>query len=364
MRSGLPRSHYPPCAGRAQSTNAANAPKWTFNPCLARFAHIDGRFRACFPSHLRRPRCAAPSRMSRSETSIASRPNSAHRLDQDDAARDDRGRAVGMQARDLAPLGERHARPARPRIRSQRRERQAVAVDALAVVGVEAQVDRRERRRRAGDRDALRTALARRRRRNRAFELRARTAAAAPPARRGVGRVGLQVALGVAHRADLRRDEELDLVARARRPARCCRRRCRAPAAARPCRRPAGGAQVGQPRLALAGDRLRLEAEALAQLALELGAVGGVAHRARQHRDHALGAERGRSPRGSRRRSRARARSPRRAGARLRSTPSPSRVTSVRRSSSSTPAARRPPRPAAASSWCRCRRLRSGSQSY
>ena len=47
-------------------------------------------------------------------------------------------------------------------------------------------------------------------------------------------------------------------------------------------------AQVGEARLALARDRLGLEAESPLELALELGAVGGVAHGAGEHRDHTL----------------------------------------------------------------------------
>ena len=50
---------------------------------------------------------AAPSRMSCSETSISIEAEQPHRLHQDDRPGDDRGRAIGMQARHLAPLVER-----------------------------------------------------------------------------------------------------------------------------------------------------------------------------------------------------------------------------------------------------------------
>ena len=50
---------------------------------------------------------AAPARMSCSDTSIESSQKVPHRLDQDDPAGDDRRRAVGVQARHLAPLLER-----------------------------------------------------------------------------------------------------------------------------------------------------------------------------------------------------------------------------------------------------------------
>ena len=90
------------------------------------------------------------------------------------------------------------------------------------------------------------------------------------------------------------------------------------------------GAEEGQPRLLLAGDRADVEPVPLADPRLELLAVGGIAHGARGHRDR------------PRRRARPRARGRREAcedplhrvvrkPARA-STPSPSRVTSVRRS--------------------------------
>jgi hypothetical protein len=57
--------------------------------------------------------------------------------------------------------------------------------------------------------------------------------------------------------------------------------------APRPCR---GRAEEGQPRLLAAGDRARVDPEAIAHLRLELAAVGAVADGAGRHRDDPLGA--------------------------------------------------------------------------
>ena len=76
----------------------------------------------------------------------------AHRLDQDHDAGDDRRRPVGVQAGDLDALGER----GRGELREHpldRRQGEDVAVDPLGVVGLEAQLDRGQRGRRAGDGD-------------------------------------------------------------------------------------------------------------------------------------------------------------------------------------------------------------------
>ena len=77
-----------------------------------------------------------------------------HRLDQQDHAGDDRGRAVGVQAGDVAALGERHGGQAREQhlgLRAQEPE----AVDAGGVVGVELLEDRRAGGGGAGDGDAV-----------------------------------------------------------------------------------------------------------------------------------------------------------------------------------------------------------------
>ena len=69
-RSQTPRSHYEPAPGRLQ---AAKPPKWTFIPCA--MVRISGEMRRLFRAVSAASR-AAPSRMSRSDTSISSRSNS------------------------------------------------------------------------------------------------------------------------------------------------------------------------------------------------------------------------------------------------------------------------------------------------
>ena len=99
------------------------------------------------------------------------------------------------------------------------------------------------------------------------------------------------VPLGVPHGAGLERDVEADLIAGADdelgraaadvddqhaisvRPPRAC-------------------AQIREPRLLRAAQHLRVEREALAQLARECPRVGGVAHGAGRHRRHHVGCER------------------------------------------------------------------------
>ena len=154
----------------------------------------------------------------------------------------------------------------------------------------------------------------------------------------GGGGSSSQVALGLPHRARCGWRRGSAAARRGGRPrTRCCRRRCRSRASrSRRSARPAGGAEEGQPRLLVAGDRARVDAEALPQRGAELLAVVGVAHRAGRHGHDARRRRGGRSARGSRRAPRRPAPSPRRASRPLRSTPCPSRVTFVRRSSSRT----------------------------
>ena len=158
------------------------------------------------------------------------------------------GARSGMQARHRAPLRE--------------RQRASSREDPLAALQRQPVTVARGRGRRARGADRSRrsdvgvpaTAIpsARTRARRRAPHPRARRAPprGRPRARSAVGRIGVQVALGEAHGADLRRDEELDRVALRRRPSRCCRRRCRAPSAARRARASCR-AHEGQPRLPL-----------------------------------------------------------------------------------------------------------------
>ena len=167
------------------------------------------------------------------------------------------------------------------------------------------------------------------------------------------------MALGVAHRADLGRDEE----ARDRRPRPTTNSVLPPPmsstSSGSPACAPAGRAQVGEPRLALARDRLRLEPEALAQLALELGAVVGVAHRAREHGDHPLDAVLVDRLAGSR----AQVASTRSIASSLQPAGAVHALAQPRDARAPLelphqPAVARPRRPAAAWSWCRCRRPR------
>src|SRR5436190_18855839 len=82
-----------------------------------------------------------------------------HRLEQDRGAGDDRRRAVRVQAGDLLALRERE-RGELAEHALDRFDEQAVAVDSVGVVWIEVLIDRGERGRGAGDRDALRDARA------------------------------------------------------------------------------------------------------------------------------------------------------------------------------------------------------------
>ena len=118
---------------------------------------------------------------------------------EDHGAGDDGRRAVGVEAGDVAALGEGQRRePAEDALAGGRAE--PVAVHPLGVVGVELEVDRGERGGGAGDGDAA----CRRRRARPAGTLGGQTAASsgeAQPARRAVGGSEREVALGVAHGA-------------------------------------------------------------------------------------------------------------------------------------------------------------------
>ena len=284
-------------------------------------------------------------------------PEQRHRLDQDQPARDDRRRAVRMQPGHVAAARASGSAPSRARIRSQRGAREAVAVHAVAVVGLEARA--RSRRTKSGvpatampSRGRSRTPLGH----GRLEPVAHRGTAGVERLRRR--RVASQVALGEAHRPDLGRDEELDLVAGADdqlgAAAADVEHQQRLVVAA-----PARRAQIREPRLALAGDRLRVEAEPLA-----------AARRALRRRS------RRRAPRSSapRRRARRRAgRSPRRYAAQVveharhrglreaaRCRRRPRRAASPRSPIEllDQPCRRRPRRRAAASSSSRCRRPR------
>ena len=164
--------------------------------------------------------------MSRSLTSIASSPKCASVSRQDHRAGDDHRRALRLERRHLAPLRERQ-RGEPVELRARACERQPVAVHALAVVRVEPEVERGERRHRA--RDADRRVAARRRARSSSDRTRAR-ARVELVARR---RVGVHESLGEAHGAhvEARRGSR-------RRAARSSRRRCRARAS------PGGGSHA------------------------------------------------------------------------------------------------------------------------
>ena len=125
----------------------------------------------------------------------------------------------------------------------------------------------------------------------------------------------------------------------------------------------AGGAEERQRRLLVAGERARVEAVALADRCGELRAVAGVAHGARQHARCAASPSWRRSARGSRR---APANTRSIASSRelpVASTPSPSRVTFERRSSSASRGRPRRRRRAGAWSSFRCRRRRRARRS-
>src|SRR5215203_321905 len=69
----------------------------------------------------------------------------AHRLDEDHDARDDRRRAVGVEACDLAPFGLRERRQGSQRALAGG-QMELVAMYPIRVIGVELLIDRRDRR--------------------------------------------------------------------------------------------------------------------------------------------------------------------------------------------------------------------------
>ena len=135
--------------------------------------------------------------MSRSLTSISSRPKCVEDLDEDHRAGDDHRRALRLERRHLAPLGERQ-RGEPLELRARAVEREPVPVHALAVVRVEPEVERGERRHRSRDADRL----LRRRRATRSASS-ARTARAHCVELAARRRVGVDEPLGVAHGADV-----------------------------------------------------------------------------------------------------------------------------------------------------------------
>ena len=131
-----------------------------------------------------------------------------HRLDQDQAAGDDRRRAIRVEARHRAPFLERQRGEHRAGCASQRR---ASAGSRRRARGRRARgaVDRGERRRRAGDGDAV--GDVRRTSRRRAARARRGPPRGSAPARPSVGGSEWRWRSRVAHRSGLRRDVERDL---------------------------------------------------------------------------------------------------------------------------------------------------------
>ena len=128
-----------------------------------------------------------------------------------------RRRRSSVRGRDAGrgPAGAPRGRPRRGgRAAGAASGAQPVAVHARGIVGIERLVDRRAGRRRSGDRDRQRRTPAPGLR-HRALDHRAHVRGEAVELG-AVGRVGVQVALGLAHDADLHRDRELDLGARCR----------------------------------------------------------------------------------------------------------------------------------------------------
>ena len=115
---------------------------------------------------------ATPQKMSRSETSTPSSANARSTSRRIDRAGHDRRRAGRMQARDLAALGQRQRRQAVEQL-LQPLARDRVALDPVAVVALELEVDRGELRRRAAHADRA-AGAARARRRGRPPRSRAR----------------------------------------------------------------------------------------------------------------------------------------------------------------------------------------------
>src|SRR5580765_6909842 len=186
--------------------------------------------------------------------------------DEDRRSRDDDRSAFRVECRHLASLLERQ-RDESLELRLRAVAREEVAVDALAVVVLEPEIERCERRDRAGDADRLRW-LERRKQR----------------VRRGLERGHLlTVALGEANGAE-----------RQARPEVVEHELCRAAADVdkeRPDRNPAEPT-LRQLRLVVAGKKLRREAVAPFDLTEERLPVLCVAHRARRDEQRSLGAER------------------------------------------------------------------------
>ena len=237
--------------------------------------------------------------------------------------------------------------------------RHGVALDPVAVVLDEPEVDRRELRRGAADahRDDRHRRARRRARRPRSRRARPRRARRA---RRRVGGSACRWRSRVADDADLGRDVEDQLVAGAdhelgRAAADVDDQHGRR----RPARVAVAPSEVS--RASSSPDSVRgLEAVAVAHRRGELGAVGGVAHRRGHHRGAHRGAVRSMAARVTRRARRTRAPAARRRGGRWRRRPRRAASRSTRAPARAA-RRRRPRRPAAASSWCRCRRRRPAS---
>ena len=205
---------------------------------------------------------------------------------------------------------------------------------ALDVQALGAEVDAGGLRRGAGHRDRRRDVLALARGNRRLQLLFHRTGECRELRRSPAGRRAGGARSGARRRSGSRRGSAPRRARRSR--ARSSRRRCRSRAAAPGRRARAGRAQVGQPRLLVAVERCgRRGRSACATASRELRAVGRVAHRRGHHGDSALGAVRRDRLARTARAPRTRAAAARRRARPLASTPSPSRVTIERRSTSS-----------------------------
>ena len=197
---------------------------------------------------------ATPRRMSCSETVTSSSSNAAIASSSTAMPATIVGARSGCRPGSARRSAQRHHGRALEQLLELAARSQQVSLDRGGVVGLELEQHRRARRGRAGDGDA---GLDRRSRRWSAkVSATSARSAASWSARR---RVVMQVALAVADDADLRRDVEQQLARRGRRRARSSRRRCRRRASSR-CRAAAArGAEVGQLRLLVAGDRARVD---------------------------------------------------------------------------------------------------------
>ena len=190
-----------------------------------------GLFSGFMRARSRRLSRAAPWRMSASLTSTSCEPERVQGAGEDGGSGDDGGGAVGVEAGDLAALGEREGGELVAELLAGV-ACEPVPVDPLGVVGVELEVDGGERGGGAGDGDRLVDLGS-----HVLGDVAGEDAVDVVGERRelgGGGRVGVEVALGVAHGAHAGGHVEGRVRRRgARRRTRCCRRRCRSRASGR-----------------------------------------------------------------------------------------------------------------------------------